>query len=140
VLQDFFSPSRSRVLPEARWARNTAYALTDRRVLMTVGPRRQDIRSLPLTELGRVRIVPNRRLLLSWRLPGQAPLGPRSIWTNPNNGKIDRWAPPYWRVSDPAAVQEMLESARNAVWYTSASASPFDFEAPLGTDEGLTAE
>jgi hypothetical protein len=94
---------------------------------MTVGPRRQDIRSLALTELGRVSIVPYRRLLLSWRLPGEAPFGPRSIWTKPDTGKIDRWAQPYWQVPNPEAVQEMLENARNAIWYTSGGALPGDF-------------
>lgn len=123
-----------------RWARNTAYALTNRRVLMTVGPRRQDIRSLTLTQLGRVSIVSNRRLLLTWRLPGEAPFGPRSIWTNPDTGKADRWTQPYWRVPDPAAIQEMLENARNAVWYTPDNALPSDFAAAERRNEEPTAK
>jgi hypothetical protein len=39
---------------DLRLARNTAYALTDRRLLLALGPRRKDIRAVALTALGRV--------------------------------------------------------------------------------------
>jgi hypothetical protein len=104
-----------------RWAQHTAYALTSQRLLMAVGPRREDVRAIALTALGRVQMVNNqgvgKSLLLSARLPRKSFFGPRSEWTIPATGKIDTWASPYWRVDDPPSVQEMLENARNAIWY-----------------------
>jgi hypothetical protein len=111
-----------------RWARKTAYALTDRRVLMAVGPRREDIREVALTALGRVMIVNGHELLLTPRLPLRSFFKPPSVWTFPDTGKPDQWASPYWRVPDSASVQELLENARNAIWYlpNPAAAPPSD--------------
>jgi len=95
-----------------RLARNNAYALTDRRVLMAVGTRPEDIRAVALTALGHVWIAGRHELRLSMRYPEQ-----KLVWTCPDTGKADKWAPPYWRVDNPTSVQELLENARNAVWY-----------------------
>jgi hypothetical protein len=104
-----------------RWAQNTAYALTDQRVLMALGPRREDIRVVALKALGRVQIVNYRgrgkALLFNPRFPQHAFFGPKSIWTFPDTGETDTWATPYWRVHDPKSVQELLENARNEVWF-----------------------
>lgn len=102
-------------------ARNTAYALTDRRMLMALGPQRKDIRAVALTALGRVEIISayggRGKLLLNLRRPERTFFGPKSVWTFLDTGETDKRATPYLRVDDPTSVQKLLENARNAVWY-----------------------
>jgi hypothetical protein len=109
-----------------QWAEKTAYALTDRRVLMAVGPRREDVREVALTALGRVQLVNSRgggkELLLNLRLPKRTFFGPKSVWTFPDSARADLSASPYLHVHDPAAVRDLLEEARKAVWYPAATA------------------
>jgi hypothetical protein len=106
---------------QLRSARNTAYALTDRRMLLALGPQRKDIRAVALKALGRVQIVSRygggRELLLNLRRPERTFFGPKSVWTFLDTGETDKRATPYLRVDDPASVQQLLENARNAVWY-----------------------
>jgi hypothetical protein len=121
---------------DLRSARNTAYALTDRRLLMALGPQRKDIRAVALTALGRVQIVTRRgsgrQLLLNLRRPQRTFFGPKSVWTFLDTGETDKRATPYLRVDDPAAVQQLLENARNAVWYPVADLTDITSNAKAG--------
>jgi len=88
---------------------------------MALGPQRKDLRAVALTALGRVQIVSRRgagrELLLNPRRPERTFFGPKSVWTFLETGEADKRATPYLRVDDPTSVQQLLENARNAVWY-----------------------
>lgn len=102
--------------------RSTVYALTNRRVLMALGPRRENLRAVALKELGRVEVVNVHELLLTLRAEEKY-RGRKALWTFLDTGRDDKWASPRWRVRDPESVQELLEKARNAVWYPTNSLS-----------------
>jgi hypothetical protein len=80
----------------------TSYALTDRRLLMAVGPSRHRIREFPLTELDAVvteyRPKVGKVLVLSWRATGHS---------NPERL--------VWAVRDVEGVRKLIEAARTAV-------------------------
>jgi hypothetical protein len=84
-----------------RRAKDTAYAVTERRLMVAAGPEREKIREVSLQAVDRVRIRNDRRGRgLYFGLRGK----PENVV----------WAGSGWRVEDPQAVQKMVEEARDA--------------------------
>ena len=104
-----------------RGDRTKAYALTDQRLLMTVGPRREDVRMVALTALAPVEVKrqPKHDKMVEFSLPGTGLMHyGMSIWTCLDSGKIDKWSDSSWYVDDPKAVQQMIEDAKIAAAVT----------------------
>ncbi|HTC91811.1 MAG TPA: hypothetical protein VK686_26070 [Bryobacteraceae bacterium] len=94
-----------------------AYALTNQRLLMTVGPRREDVRMVALTALAPVEVM--RQLkhdkMVQFSLPGGGLLRyARPIWRCLDSGRLDTWGDLSWYVDDPDRVRKLIEDARIA--------------------------
>lgn len=102
-----------------RGDRSKAYALTDQRLLMMLGPRREDLRVVALTALAPVRVLrlPKHDPMVQFRLQGKALLE-RSIWTCLDTGQMDLWSDSRWYVDDPDTVRKLIEDARVAAIVT----------------------
>jgi hypothetical protein len=97
----------------------TAYAVTDRRLLMAVGRRRDKLRNVALTDLAPVRIqfVPRAGKMLHFlKLDWTAGTGSAQVWTFIESGEADTWKFP-WTPAKPESVLQLIETARakNAV-------------------------
>ena len=92
---------------------NTVYAVTNQRLFIAVGARREKIRTVKLDQLAPVRLHTGRQgsTVVAFRVIGQYARIP--IWTFLVSGKIDKWSQPTWRVDDPAALQELIETVRD---------------------------
>jgi hypothetical protein len=104
-----------------RGDRTKAYALTNQRLLMTVGPRREDVRMVALTALAPVEVMrqPKHDKMVRFRLPGSGLLDyARPIWTCLDSGRVDAWSDSRWYVDDPDAVRKLIEDARLAAVVT----------------------
>jgi hypothetical protein len=92
---------------------NTAYAATDRRLLMAVGPNRTGIRTVLLADLDPVtteyRPKVGKVLLFRRRGPEHLP-----VWSFLETGQPDSWKP-AWAVSDIDDVRKLIEAARTAL-------------------------
>jgi hypothetical protein len=99
-----------------RGDRTKAYALTDQRLLMMVGPGREDVRMVALTALAPVEVIrqPKHDKMVQFRRPGTGLLDARPIWTCLDNGRVDAWSDSRWYVDDPDAVRKLIEDARLA--------------------------
>ena len=96
----------------------TTYAVTNRRLLIAVGPARKQIRELTFAELGSVRVSYDRygvgRILeFAKRGPSGAP-----VWSFLDGGKPDKRFTP-WKVDDPKAVQQLIKNANDQYWFGS---------------------
>jgi hypothetical protein len=99
-------------------ARSTAYALTDRRLFMAVGLRREKIRAVALAAIAPVGVVRHLKSgkVLSFCASGNESLpngGQMPVWTFLTSGVTDKWTP-VWNVRDPEYVQQLIESARTS--------------------------
>jgi hypothetical protein len=94
-----------------RGDRTKAYALTNQRLLMMVGPRREDVRMVALTSLAPVEVMrrPKHDKMLRFSLPGG---GLRPVWTFLDSGTVDTWSDSRWYVNDPDTVRKLIEDAR----------------------------
>jgi len=104
-----------------RGDRGKAYALTDRRLLMAEGPRREDVRMVALTALAPVEVIrqPKHDKMVQFSLPGEGLLRyAQPIWTCLDNGRVDTWSDSWWYVDDPDAVRKLIEDARLAAAVT----------------------
>jgi hypothetical protein len=106
------------LLRQIRRARSTAYALTDRRLFIAVGPRREKIRTVALSAIAPVGVVRHLKSgkVLFFCARGNESLpngGQMPVWTFLTSGVTDKWTP-VWNVRDPEYVQQLIESARNA--------------------------
>jgi hypothetical protein len=104
-----------------RGDRAKAYALTNQRLLMTVGPRREDVRMVALAALAPVEIMrrPKHDKMVQFSLTGTGLLRyAQPIWTRLDNGRADAWSDSSWYVDDPVAVQKLIEDARIAAAVT----------------------
>jgi hypothetical protein len=101
-----------------RGDRSKAYALTDQRLLMMVGSRREDLRQVALTALAPVRVLrlPKHDPMVQFRLQGAALLEP--VWVRLANGQVDLWSDSRWYVDNPDTVQKLIEDARVAATVT----------------------
>jgi len=100
-----------------RGDRMKAYALTDQRLLMTVGPRREDVRMVALTALASVEVTRRWKhdKMVQFSLTAAGPLRyARPIWTCLDSGRVDALSNSSWYVVDPDAVRKLIESARIA--------------------------
>lgn len=104
-----------------RGDRTKAYALTDRRLLMTVGPRREDVRMVALTALAPVEVMrrPKHDRIVQFSLPSKGLTSfTRPIWRCLDSGGMDLWGDSSWYVDDPDAVRKLIEDARIAAAVT----------------------
>jgi hypothetical protein len=101
-----------------REARNTTYAVTNQRLLMSVGPDRAQIRELTLAELGPAVIYHHRDYGRVLSFGKRGPRNATSVWTFLDGGKADKWFDP-WCVDDPEAVRQLIETASNNYWFSS---------------------
>lgn len=87
----------------------TTYAVTDRRLLIAVGPEREKMRTLDLMSLSSVRVAPCRQggKALFFMVRGK-----EFLWTFLTTGEPDRWRGQTWRVKDPDSLHQLIESAR----------------------------
>jgi hypothetical protein len=96
----------------------TVYALTDRRLLIAVGPRRDKIRVVALSALAPVGFVrtPNSGLMLNFTVRGAVSPGQSQppVWKFLESGQADTWSP-RWLVRDPERVRQLIEDARERV-------------------------
>lgn len=102
------------------WARrrdrDTTYAVTTHRLLMSIGSDRDQVREVRLTALGRVkrddhvRYYRNQGGILWFRKARQASKTP--VWSFVESGKPDPWDSP-WCVDEPEAVLDIIETARS---------------------------
>lgn len=103
-----------------RGDRTKAFALTDHRLLMTVGPGREDVRMVALKALAPVEVMRDSRgrhdKMLRFSLPGTRYVRP--IWTCLDSGRADAWSESSWYVDDPDAVRKLIEDARIAATVT----------------------
>ena len=100
-----------------RGDRTKAYALTDQRLLITVGPRREDVRMVALTALAPVEVMrqPNHDEMVRLSLTGTGLLRyAQPIWTRIDSRRVDTWSDSSWYVDDPDAVRKLIEDARLA--------------------------
>jgi hypothetical protein len=103
--------------------RNTAYALTSRRLLVAVGAQRDKMRAVELEALDPVQVVPSRKggQALRFRRKGQDAGTP--VWTS-LDGRLDKWAPRTWRVAEPEVIHQLVEAARTSSGLAMAPAAP----------------
>jgi hypothetical protein len=97
--------------------RTKAYALTDQRLLIMVGPRREDVRMIALTALAPVEIMrqPKHDKMVQFSLTGTGLLRyAHPIWRCLDSGRVDTWSDSNWYVDDPEAVRKLIEGARIA--------------------------
>jgi hypothetical protein len=97
----------------------TAYAVTDRRLLMAVGRQRDKMRNVTLADLAPARIVSRPRIgkmLLFLKVDWTAGSVSSQVWTFIESGKTDTWKRP-WTPADAERVRQLIETARakNAV-------------------------
>jgi hypothetical protein len=98
---------------------NTAYCLSDRRLFVAVGARRENISTVTLESLDPVRVAIVRRAgrSLLFCLRGTSGM-PREqwppVWKSLVTGQPVKGSA-MWRVSDPVRVGKLIESARTAV-------------------------
>jgi len=100
-----------------RGDRSKAYALTNQRLLMTVGLRREDVRMVALTALAPVQVLrqPKHDKMVQFSLPGTGLLSyARPIWTCLDSRRLDTWGDSSWYVDDPDGVRKLIEDARIA--------------------------
>jgi len=100
-----------------RGNRTKAYALTDQRLLMTVGPRREDVRMVALKALAPVEAMrqPRHEKVVQFSLPGTELLRyAQPIWAYLDSGEVDAWSDSSWYVDDPDGVRKLIEAARIA--------------------------
>jgi hypothetical protein len=103
---------------------NTAYALTNQRLFVAVGARREDIRTVALEALDPARIVrlPKNGKGLSFCLRGTTGM-PREqrppVWKFLVSGQPDN-RNAIWNVRDPELVGQLIETARTATTATAA--------------------
>ncbi|HEY1760306.1 MAG TPA: hypothetical protein VGG72_33335 [Bryobacteraceae bacterium] len=98
-----------------RLVEDTTYVLTNKRLLMAVGPDRAQIREVALAALAPVNIRwvhrNGRVLVFDRRGPGSS----RAIWTFLDSGKADKWFTP-WIVDNQEFVRQLIETARKDYW------------------------
>lgn len=93
--------------------RRVSYAVTNKRLFIAVGTKRENVRTIDLAALGQVRIVSTRsgRKALRFRLRGNDK--DKSAWKFLDSGKDDRWVS-AWIVDDAESVLQLIEAARAA--------------------------
>ena len=92
----------------------TAYAVTDRRLLMAVGRRRDRIRNVALADLAPVRVVFRPRvgkMLLFCKLDWTKGSGSAQVWTFVESGEADTWKRP-WTPFEAESAAKLIETAR----------------------------
>jgi hypothetical protein len=101
-----------------RGDRTKAYAVTDQRLLMMVGPRRDDVRMVALTALAPVEVMrrPKRDKMVQFSLTGLDYAQP--IWKCLDSGRVDGWSDSSWYVDNPDAVRKLIEDERIAAAVT----------------------
>jgi hypothetical protein len=100
-----------------RGDRAKAYALTNQRLLMLVGPRREDMRMVALSALAPVEVMrqPKHDKMVQFSLTGTGLLRyVQPIWTCLDSRQLDTWSDSSWYVDDPDAVCKLIEDARVA--------------------------
>jgi len=100
-----------------RGDRIKAYALTNQRLLITVGHRNEDVRMVTLTALAPVHVTgysyPSHDKMVQFSLSATgSPYLSRPIWVRLDNMRVDSWIGPTWYVDDPDAVRKLIEDAR----------------------------
>jgi hypothetical protein len=108
------------VLMTRRQDRNITYAITNQRLLMALGPNRDQIREVALTDLASVQVHYRRRYgynALNFTKRGQSAQMP--VWVFADSGRPDRWDSP-WIPEDPQFVRRMIEDARAKLYPLSA--------------------
>jgi hypothetical protein len=93
---------------------STAYAVTDQRLLIAVGQRRDRIRNIALADLALVRIVARPRvgkMLFFYKIPPALRSGPAGVFTLLETAESLSWKPP-WTPSDAESVGQVIETAR----------------------------
>lgn len=98
------------------------YALTNRRLLAAVGPRRDNMRAVSLTDLAPVQVetitVGRHSIDVLYFRPlrksHRFTLTDDPVWKSLNSGKTDKWMHSYWHVDVPESVRRLVESARTA--------------------------
>jgi hypothetical protein len=103
--------------------RNTAYALTNRRLLVAVGTQREKMRAVELEALDPVQIIHSRGggQVLRFSRKGQDAAAP--VWTF-LDGRLDKWAMRTWRVAEPESIHELIEASRTSSDLAMAPAAP----------------
>jgi hypothetical protein len=102
----------------SRHDRDTTYAVTNRRLLMAVGPDRRQVREVTLEALVPVQVRYRYRygIVLDFRKRGPGSRTP--VWTFLDSGKPDKWYTP-WSVDNPESVRQLIENAQNNYWFGS---------------------
>jgi hypothetical protein len=91
--------------------KEAAYAVTDRRLLVAVGPEREKMREVALNALNPVKVMQTRGLKVVFlTLRGQGETAP--VWTFLGSGAIDKWGSHSWHVDDPESVCQVIETTR----------------------------
>ena len=104
-----------------RGDRTKAYALTDERLLIMVGPRREDVRMVALTALAPVELMrqPKHDKMVQFSLTSTGLLRyAQPIWRCLDSGQVDAWSDSSWYVADPDALRKLIEDARIAAAVT----------------------
>ena len=106
---------------------NTAYAVTDHRLLVAVGASRENMRAVALEALDPVRIVlgsrSGKRLRVCLRGTSGMPRDQRPpVWRFLVSGQPDN-TNTMWLVRDPESVRDLIESARTAMATSNTSAA-----------------
>jgi hypothetical protein len=110
-----------------RGDRTKAYALTDQRLLMTAGPRREDVRMVALMALAPVEVMqrPKHDKVVQFSLQGAGLMRyAQPIWTCLDSGRVDAWSESTWYVRDADAVRKLIEDARTVAIAAPSPASP----------------
>jgi hypothetical protein len=106
---------------------NTAYAVTDHRLLVAVGAGRENIRTVALDALDPVKIVPGsrsgKRLRVCLRGTSGMPREQRPpVWRFLVSGQPDK-TNTMWLVRDPESVRDLIETVRTAKATSNTSAA-----------------
>jgi len=104
-----------------RGDRTKAYALTDQRLLIMVGLRREDLRMVALKALAPVEIMrqPKHDKMVQFSLTGTGLLRyAQPIWRCLDSGQVDKRSDSSWYVDDPDAARKLIKDARIAATVT----------------------